>query len=80
MGVNTDMEQIYKEHAKGIYRYLLSLSHDKELAEELTQETLYRAVYSIDTYNVCLALPDSKAHLVSRTRQNEKKTDTGIAR
>lgn len=51
MGVNTDMEQIYKEHAKGIYRYLLSLSHDKELAEELTQETLYRAVYSIDTYN-----------------------------
>ncbi len=46
-----DMEQIYKEHAKSVYKYLLSLTHDKDLAEELTQETFYRAIYSINTYN-----------------------------
>lgn len=46
-----DMEQIYKEHARSVFKYLLSLSHDEDLAEELTQETFYRAVYSIDTYN-----------------------------
>lgn len=46
-----DMEQIYKEHAKSVYKYLLSITHDESLSEELTQETFYRAVYSIDTYN-----------------------------
>ena len=46
-----DMEQIYKEHAKSVYKYLLSLSRDEDLAEELTQETFYRAVNSIDRYN-----------------------------
>lgn len=46
-----NMEQIYKEHAKSVFKYLLSLSHDEDLAEELTQETFYRAVYSINRYN-----------------------------
>ncbi|GAA3413480.1 RNA polymerase sigma factor [Paenibacillus hodogayensis] len=46
-----DMEKIYKDYAKSVYKYLLSLTHDVDLAEELTEETFYRAVYSIHTYN-----------------------------
>jgi len=46
-----DMERIYKDHARSVFRYLLNLSHDSDLAEELTQETFYRAVYSIKSYN-----------------------------
>lgn len=46
-----DMEQTYKEHARSVFKYLLSLSHDESLAEELTQETFYRAVYSIEKYD-----------------------------
>lgn len=46
-----DMEQLYNEHAQKVYKYLYSLCHDADLAEELTQETFYRALYSIDTYN-----------------------------
>ena len=46
-----DMEEIYKEHAKSVFRYLFSLSHDDDLAEELTQETFYRAVYSVGKYD-----------------------------
>lgn len=46
-----DMERIYKEHAKSVYKYLLSLCQDGDLAEELTQETFYRALYSLHTYN-----------------------------
>lgn len=38
------MEQAYQEYAGMVYRYLLSLSNDRELAEELTQETFYQAV------------------------------------
>ena len=44
------MEQIYREHSKLVYRYLLSLTHNEELAEELTQETFYQAVKSIGSF------------------------------
>lgn len=46
-----DLEEIYKNHANSVYRYLLSLTHDADVAEELTEETFYRAVYSINTYD-----------------------------
>ncbi|MFB0919616.1 MAG: sigma-70 family RNA polymerase sigma factor [Oscillospiraceae bacterium] len=46
-----DMDEIYQEHAKSVFRYLFSLSHDENLAEELTQETFYRAVYSAERYD-----------------------------
>lgn len=48
---SSDMEQIYREHAKSVYKYLLSITHNESLSEELTQETFCRAVYSINTYN-----------------------------
>ena len=38
------MEQVYRDHAQTVYRYLLALTRDPELAEELTQETFYQAV------------------------------------
>ncbi len=38
------IEVIYKEHSKMVYRYLLSLTGDSDLAEELTQETFFQAV------------------------------------
>lgn len=45
------IEEIYKEHARCVYKFLLSLSHDADMAEELTQETFFRAVYSIEKYD-----------------------------
>lgn len=33
------IEEIYKEHARSVYKFLLSLSRDTDTAEELTQET-----------------------------------------
>ena len=45
------MAQIYEECAQIVYKYLLSLSRDEDLAEELTQETFYRAAYSIEKYD-----------------------------
>ena len=46
-----DMAQIYQEHAQTIYHFLLSQCRDPDLAEELTQETFYQAVRSIDRFN-----------------------------
>lgn len=45
------MEEIYKKHAKMVYRYLLSLTHNEELAEEITQETFYQAVRCAGRYD-----------------------------
>jgi len=46
-----DMEQIYNDCVRIVYRYLLSLTNDNDIAEELTQETFYRATYSLDKYD-----------------------------
>ena len=46
-----DLDAVYREHAKTFYKYLLSQCHDPHLAEELTQETFYQAVRSIDRFD-----------------------------
>lgn len=38
------MEEIYQNHAKTVYGFLLTKTRNPDLAEELTQETFYRAV------------------------------------
>ncbi len=40
----TDFEQAYREHFALVKGFLLSLSHNESLAEELTQETFYQAM------------------------------------
>ena len=46
-----DMNEIYRNHAQTVYKFLLSHTHDPDLAEELTQETFYQAVRSIDRFD-----------------------------
>lgn len=44
------MDNIYKQHAKTVYGFLLSKTHNEYLAEELTQETFYQAVRSANRF------------------------------
>ena len=46
-----DMEQVYREHSRLVYRYLLSRTGDADAAEELTQETFYRAVKGSERFD-----------------------------
>ena len=46
-----DMDQVYRQHAQTVYKFLLSQCHDADLAEELTQETFYQAVKSIGRFD-----------------------------
>ena len=46
-----DMSDIYRRHARTVYKFLLSQTHDPDLAEELTQETFYQAVRSIGRFD-----------------------------
>lgn len=45
-----DIEKIYEEYFETLNKYLFCLTRSNNLAEELTQETFYRAVKKIDTY------------------------------
>lgn len=44
-------DQIYQKYARTVYKYLLSLTYNDDIAEELTQETFYQAVRSIERYD-----------------------------
>ena len=44
------MEEIYKEYAKKVYNYLLSLTNDEMLSEELLQETFFSAIKNINKF------------------------------
>ena len=44
------MEEIYRQHAQTVYRYLLAQTRSADLAEELTQETFYQAVRSAEGF------------------------------
>ena len=46
-----DMDAVYRQHAQTVLKYLMSLTRDADLAEELTQETFYQAVRSIDRFD-----------------------------
>lgn len=46
-----DMDGIYREYGKMIFGYLMTLCHEEQTAEELTQETFYQAVKSSGKYD-----------------------------
>ena len=46
-----DLEEIYRQHADTVYRFLLARTCSTQLAEELTQETFYQAVKSISRFD-----------------------------
>ena len=43
-------EEIYRSYFDPVYRYVLSLTRDEQEAEELTQETFFKALQAIDGY------------------------------
>ena len=45
------MDEIYQRYAKTVYHFLLARTANDDLAEELTQETFYQAIRSIDRYD-----------------------------
>lgn len=44
-----DFEKVFQKHKDFIYKYLFKLCRDTDLAEELTQETFFRAYMNISS-------------------------------
>ncbi|MCR6546486.1 RNA polymerase sigma factor [Dehalobacterium formicoaceticum] len=47
----TDFGEIYTEHFSGVYKYVLTLCRNEAIAEEVTQETFFKAMRHIDQFN-----------------------------
>ena len=45
-----EFEQIYGIHFKSVYRYVWQLSGSEHIAEEITSETFFKAIQSIDHF------------------------------
>ena len=75
-----DMDAAYREYAVMVYKFLLSLCYEEELAEELTQETFYQAVRSVDRYDgsckVSTWLCQIAKHLWYREMERSKRKGT----
>ena len=74
------MDAAYREDAVMVYKFLLSLCYEEELAEELTQETFYQAVRSVDRYDgsckVSTWLCQIAKHLWYREMERRKRKGT----
>ncbi len=76
-----NMDEIYEECFETVYKYLFCLTHNSDISEELTQETFYRAVKKIDTYNgkckISVWLCQIAKHLwYNQCRKNKRIVDT----
>lgn len=47
----TNFEEIYSLYFRDVYRFALKLSMDELAAEEITQETFYKALKGIESFN-----------------------------
>ncbi|EOS79615.1 sigma-70 family RNA polymerase sigma factor [Dorea sp. 5-2] len=80
-------EDIYKQYNRDVYYFLLSMSGNPELAEELTQETFYRALTNIHRFkgecqlkswlcqigkNAYLSWAKKQKHLAAKELEPEK--------
>ena len=45
-----NIQEVYEQNFTVVYRYLLSLSHNTHIAEELTQETFFKALKKVDDF------------------------------
>lgn len=76
-----NMDSVYREYARFVYKYLLSLCYEEDMAEELTQETFYQAVRCADKYDgsckVSTWLCQIAKHMWYREIERRKKKGAG---
>lgn len=49
--MNINFEEIYCKYYKSIYRYLIAITKDANIAEDIAQETFFKALKNIDKYD-----------------------------
>lgn len=72
-----DIEEIYKRHMKNVYNYIFCLCNNESLAEEVTQETFYRAMKGINKFRgdckIQVWLCQIAKHVLYKERKRKRK-------
>ena len=74
------IEKIYREYYDTVFKYLFCLTHDKELSEDLVQETFVRMIKNIDKFEGKSKLSSwlceiAKNLWIDYTRKNKRKVE-----
>ena len=80
----TDFEAIYELYFKDVYRYALSLAKNETLAEEITQETFFKALKSIDRFDgrcrlyvwLCQIAKNTYLNLLKKEKKHRQFSET----
>lgn len=77
------LDEIYQKYAQMVYKYLLSLTHNADVAEEITQETFYQAVKSIERFDESCSISTwlcaiAKNQLLSYQRKHPQMEDFDV--
>ena len=80
----TDFTSIYNQYFKDVYKYALVLCKNEGLAEEITQETFFKALKSINEFNgkckirVWLCQIAKNTYFTYRKKEKNQKYDIEI--
>ena len=79
-----DFDEIYHLYFDDVYKYVLTLSRNDTIAEEITQETFFKALKNIDNFNgsckiyvwLCQIAKNTYFTFYQKERKNSKKSVT----
>ena len=83
-----DFEAIYVRPFDGVYKYVFSLCRNETVAEEITQETFYRAMEHIDKFEgkcklyvwLCQIAKNTFLTYVKKQKRHVSETDIDLSR
>ena len=75
-----DFERIYLDYFRDVFLYVRSISHNNSTAEDIAEETFFKALKNIDSFNGhcdirTWLIQIAKNTYISYLRKNKKQTD-----
>lgn len=82
----TDFQEVYDLYFRDVYRYALSLCRNKSVAEEITQETFYKALEKLGSFDgkckvsvwLCQIAKNTYISMCRKNKHIDSNTDTAL--
>ena len=82
----TDFQEVYNLYFRDVYRYALSLCRNESVAEEITQETFYKALEKLDSFDgkcklsvwLCQIAKNTYISMCRKDKHLDSSTDTAL--
>ena len=82
----TEFHDVYKRYFRDVYRYAFSLCKNEALAEEITQETFFKALNSLESFDgkckvsvwLCQIAKNTYLSLCRKEKHLDHETDTSL--